>query len=312
MQIIDNLNLNFNNNNNISSVSSTHIVEQNKQKTCKKVAVIGCGYVGKAIASFWYQQGYIVTGTTTREKKVSELENIAQNPVVMIGDNLEAIEKVIEDQETLLVSIAPISDRKVDAEVYAQTYIPTVKNLVTVLNNNSTVKQVIYLSSSSVYGDKKGEWVDETSSLDTNSDYGKVLIEVEDIILGLNQKDIKVCLLRLGGIYGPGRELDKRIGRIAGKTLPGNGENFASWIHLEDIVKGIEFVNDKGCHGIYNLVNDVKLNSKELCDLICNRQELEQVYWDTNLHPFSSFNARVDNSKIKKEGYQFIYGNTIV
>lgn len=310
MQITDNLNLNFNNN--ISSVFSTHIREQNKQKMCKKVAVIGCGYVGKAIASVWYEQGYIVTGTTTREKKISELENITHNPVVMMGDNFEAIEKVTEDQETLLVSIAPISDRKVDAEVYAQTYISTAKNLVTVLNKNSTVKQLIYLSSSSVYGDKKGEWVDETSSLDTNSDYGKVLIEAEDIILGLNQKDIKVCLLRLGGIYGPGRELDKRIGRMAGKTLPGNGENFASWIHLEDVVKGIEFVHEKECHGIYNLVNDVKLNSKELCDLICNRQELEQVYWDANQHPFSSLNGRVDNSKIKKEGYQFVYGNTIV
>lgn len=278
----------------------------------KKVAVIGCGYVGKAVASYWYKKGYIVRGTTTRENKISELENIVHNPVVMMGDNLKAIEKVIEDRETLLVSIAPISDRQVEPEVYAQTYIPTAKNLVTVLNNNSTVKQVIYLSSGSVYGDKKGEWVDETSSLDTNSDYGQVLVAAEKIILGLNQKDIKVCLLRLGGIYGPGRELEKRIARIAGKTLAGNGESFVSWIHLEDIVKGIEFVHEKGCHGIYNLVNDLKLSSKELCDLICTRQQLDRVSWDTNKPAFSSLNARVDNSKIKKEGYQFIYGDTIV
>ncbi|NEQ39030.1 MAG: SDR family oxidoreductase [Okeania sp. SIO3I5] len=299
-------------NNNISSLSSEPIVKQNKEKRGKKVAVIGCGYVGKTVASYWYQQGYIVTGTTTRENKISELKNIAHNPVVMIGDNLKGVEKVIETQETILVSIAPISDRQVDAEVYAQTYIPTAKNLVTVLNNNSTVKQVIYLSSGSVYGDKKGEWVDETSSLDTNSDYSKVLVEAENIILGLNKEDIKVCLLRLGGIYGPGRELDKRIGRIAGKTLPGNGESRVSWIHLEDIVQGIEFVHEKGCHGIYNLVNDLKLSSKELCDLICERQQLDRVSWDTNKPAFSTLNAQVDNSKIKKEGYQFIYADTII
>ena len=137
-------------------------------------------------------------------------------------------------------------------------------------------------------------------------------MEAENIILGLKREDIKVCLLRLGGIYGPGRELNKRLGRMAGKTLPGNGENYVAWIHLEDIVKGIEFVQEKGCHGVYNLVNDMKLNSKELCDLICDRQQLERVYWDDSKPSFSSLNARVDNSKVKQEGYQFIYADTLI
>ncbi|MDJ0511261.1 MAG: SDR family oxidoreductase [Crocosphaera sp.] len=293
-------------------ISQSPMEQHNQPKIGKKVAVIGCGYVGKAVANYWYQQDYIVTGTTTRDEKITDLENITHNPLVVSGDNLEDIEKVIEAQETILVSIAPISDRQVSAEVYAQTYIPTAKNLVKILNNNSTVKQVIYLTSGSVYGDKKGAWVDETSSLDTDSDYGKVLVEAENIILGLNRENIKVCLLRLGGIYGPGRELDKRLGRMAGKTLSGNGENCVAWIHLEDIVKGIEFVHQKECHGVYNLVNDVKLNSKELCNLICDRQQLERVSWDTSKPSFSSLNARVDNSKIKQEGYQFIYGDILI
>ncbi len=196
MQIIDKQSLKPNNN-----TSQTLMTEQKQPNLGKKVAVIGCGYVGKAVASYWYQQGYIVTGTTTREEKVLELENITHNPIVMTGDNLEDIETVVRDQETILVSIAPISDRQVDAETYAQTYLPTAKNLVAALQKNTTVKQVIYISSGSVYGDKQGEWVDETSCLDTDSDYGQVLVEAENIILGLNREDIKVCLLRLGGIY---------------------------------------------------------------------------------------------------------------
>ena len=104
----------------------------------------------------------------------------------------------------------------------------------------------------------------------------------------------------------------RSLGRMAGKTLPGNRENYVAWIHLEDIVKGIEFVQEKGCHGVYNLVNDMKLNSKELCDLICDRQQLERVYWDDSKPSFSSLNARVDNSKIKQEGYQFIYADTLI
>ncbi|MGK7954581.1 MAG: SDR family oxidoreductase [Crocosphaera sp.] len=288
------------------------MTEQKHDHLVKKVAVIGCGYVGKAVAHYWYEKGYFVTGTTTREENILELKEITHNPIVMIGNDLGAIETVIKDQETILVSVAPISDRQVDSAAYAQTYLPTAKNLVTALENNSTVKQVIYLSSGSVYGDQKGEWVDETSPLDTDNEYSQVLIEAENIILGLHNTNIKVCLLRLGGIYGPRRELDKRIGRMTGKTLPGSGESWTGWIHLEDIVKGIEFVHEKGCQGVFNLVNDVKLTSKDLCDLICDRQKLERVTWDTSKPSFSALNARVDNSKIKQEGYQFIYPDTLI
>lgn len=288
------------------------MTEQQQQNLGKKVTVMGCGYVGKAVVSYWYKKGYYVTGTTTKEEKISDLETITHRPIVMRGDDLEAVEKVINNQETILVSIAPISDRQVDAEAYAQTYLPTAKNLVTALKNNSTVKQVIYLSSGSVYGNKKGEWVDETSPLDTETNYNKVLVEAEKIILGLNREDINVCVLRLGGIYGPGRELNKRIGRMAGQNLPGDGNNYVAWIHLDDIVSAVEFINKKGCEGIYNLVNDLKLTSKELCDLICDRQQLERVTWDESKPPFSALNARVDNSKIKEEGYQFIYADTLI
>ncbi len=280
--------------------------------TKEKVAIIGCGYVGKAVANYWYQQGYTVTGTTTREEKIADLKNITHQTIVMTGNNLQQVETVITDQDTILVSVAPISDRQVDAETYAQTYLPTARNLVTALKNNSTVQNVIYISSGSVYGDKKGEWVDENAPLDTEGDYGKVLVEAEQIILGINSQNIKACVLRLGGIYGPGRQLDKRLGRFAGKTLPGSGKNYSSWIHLEEVVNAVEFVRQKGCHGMYNLVNDLALTIQELSDLICDRQQLERISWDDSKPSFSSLNARLDNSKIKEKGYQFIYPNTII
>ena len=130
-------------------------------QTSDKVTVIGCGYVGKAIARYWYEKGYFVTGTTTREENVPKLD-ITHQTVVMTTDDLAAMEKLIADQDTIVVSVAPISDRPVDAPTYGKTYLPTAKNLVEALKSNSTVKQVIYISSGSVYGDKKGEWVDET------------------------------------------------------------------------------------------------------------------------------------------------------
>lgn len=280
-------------------------------KQSEKVAVIGCGYVGKAVANYWHQQGHFVTGTTTREENVLDLQKVTNQAIVMTGNDLESVKKVIENQDKVLVSIAPISDRQVSAEAYGNTYLPMAKNLVTALQDNFTVQQIIYLSSGSVYGNQNGEWVDENSTVDTKTDYGKVLVEAEQI-LGQIKKEVIVTILRLGGIYGTGRELDKRIGRLSGKTLPGNGENWISWIHLDDVVSAVDFVYENRCQGIYNVVNDVKLTSAELCNLICDRQNLERVIWDDSKPPFSEVNTKVDNSKIKAMGYQLIYGDKLI
>nr|MDJ0677569.1 NAD-dependent epimerase/dehydratase family protein [Calothrix sp. MO_167.B42] len=190
----------------------------------EKIAIVGCGYAGAAISRYWYQQkGHSVTSTTTRQERVTELKEIATQVAVMKGDNFQAVRSLLQNQDTVILSIAPISDRQVDAEIYRETYIPTANNLVAVLKETPSVKQLVYLSSCSVYGNKKGEWVDETSPVDTNGEYNQVLCEMEQLLLNSVSEEIKVSILRLGGIYGPKRELTKRFGRIAGKTIPGSG-----------------------------------------------------------------------------------------
>jgi nucleoside-diphosphate-sugar epimerase len=274
----------------------------------EKVAVIGCGYVGKAMARYWYSQGLEVTGTTTRAENRAELAEFTHKVEIMLGKDLDAVQRVLDGQETVFVSIAPISDRQVTPLAYRETYLPLAENLLTALATNPTVKQVIYLSSCAVYGNQKGAWVDETTALANLQDHGQVLAEVEARL----QEQKNLCIFRLGGIYGLGRELDKRLGKLAGKTMPSSGKNYTNWIHLEDIIGAGEFVRQQHCQGIYNLVNDTKLTSRELFNLICDRQGLERVHWDANQAPYTEVNVRVSNSKIKALGYQFIYPDTFI
>ena len=277
-----------------------------------KVAIIGCGYVGKALANYWHQQGYFVTATTTREERIADLQDFAAQIVVMNGNDAEAVQSVIQGQDIVVVSIAPISDRQVAAAVYRETYIPTVKNLVAALQQTTSVKQLIYLNSCSVYGNHHGEWVDEDFPVDTSSDYNQVLCEAEQLLLDSASEDVKICILRLGGIYGPERELTRRFGRIAGETLPGTGETFSSWIHLDDTVAAVAFVAQKRLGGIYNLVNDLNLTIRELGDLVCDRQDLPKIIWDDDKPSSRSLNARISNQKIKAAGYKLIHPETII
>ena len=279
----------------------------------KKRAIIGCGYVGTALASYWSQkQDHRVTVTTTRQERVGELEQLANQVVVMKGQDSQAVRSLLPEQDTIVLSIAPISDRQVSAEVYRQTYVPTAKNLVAALKNAPTVKQLIYLSSSSVYGDKKGEWVDETSPVETDGEYSQVLCETERILLDAASEDLKVTILRLGGIYGPKREMMRRFSRIAGKTIPGSGDTFTCWIHLDDIVGAVDFLCERRLGGIYNLVNDFNCTIRELCDRILDQQGLERAVWDTSQPNYRNLNARISNKKIKAAGYKLLHPETII
>lgn len=277
----------------------------------QKIAIIGCGYVGTAAAQYWCQQGYSVTATTTREKRVAELEEIATKVVVMKGEDSQAVKSLLQNRDTVVLSIAPISNKQVDAEAYRQTYIPTAKNLVAALKENKSVKQLIYLSSVSVYGNKNGEWVDETSPVDADSEYNQVLYEAEQLLLSASE-DVKITVLRLGGIYGEGRELIKRFARLAGKNIDGSGETFTSWIHLEDVIAAMDYISQRRLGGIYNLVNDFDMTIRELSDEICKLGNLERILWDDTKPSYRSLNARISNKKIKAAGYKLIHPDTII
>ena len=229
----------------------------------------------------------------------------------MEGKDSQAMEALLHDRDTVVLSIAPISDCQVDAEVYRETYIPTAQNLVAALPKTHSVKQIFYLSSCSVYGNKQGNWVDETSSVDRQSEYNQVLSETEQLLLNIDE-NIKVSILRLGGIYGPERELTKRFGKLAGQTIPGSSKTYISWVHLDDIVAAIDYLRQRRLGGIYNLVNDFDLTVGELSDRIQDRQGLERIIWDDTQPGYRLLNARVSNQKIKATGYKLIHPKTIL
>ncbi len=276
-----------------------------------KVAIVGCGYVGTAVARHWYQhKGYHVTATTTTKERVSELEQVAQRVVVIKGDDENALRSVVQDQDIVLLSVAP--RRSFDANSYEQTYLRTAKNLVAALQQAATVKQLIYTGSYSVYGDKDGAWVDEDSPLTPANQNGEILADTEQVLLAASTQNFKVCILRLGGIYGPGRELTKIFNRAFGNTRPGTGEDFTNWIHLDDIVAGVNFAAVQQLQGIYNLVSDRPQAVRDLLARLSERHGLPKVMWNHLAQEVHPYTARVSNQKIKAAGYKFIHPEILV
>lgn len=264
------------------------------------VTILGCGYVGTAVAQCWKQQGLTVTATTTRSSRIAELQPIAHQIAVVRGNDEIALRTVLTDQQVVLLSLgAP------NADAYEATYLQTATTLVKVLQQLPTVQQVIYTGSYAVYGDRQGDWVTEDTPVLPANRNGEILAETEQILLSAARPDRSICIFRLGGIYGPGRELLKIFRRAAGTTRPGDGSDASNWVHLDDIVGAIEFARTHQLHGIYNLVQDQPTTTGELLRQLFATHQLPLVTWDASQTSTRPYNARVSNQKLRSAGYEF-------
>ncbi|MGI8503315.1 MAG: SDR family oxidoreductase [Hassallia sp.] len=271
------------------------------------IAIIGCGYVGYAIAQYWQQNSsFVVTATTTSPERVPALQSVAQNVVLVSGNDPQALQSVLENQDVVLLSVGAKS-----ANVYEETYMHTAINLVSLLRQIPSVRQLIYTGTYSVYGDRNGAWVSEETPVAPANCNGEILSQTEDALLSAESENLRVCILRFGGIYGANRELVKIFSRAPGTTRPGNGEDVTNWIHLDDIVGAIEFARQHNLQGIYNLVDDAHLTSRELLDSLFAKHNLPQVMWDYSVKSDRPYNAKVSNQKIKDAGYQLIHPQMI-
>ena len=187
----------------------------------------------------------------------------------------------------------------------------TARNLVTALENNQSVKQVIYTGSYGILGDKKGAWTDENAPVAPANENSKILVQTEEVLLSANSAKLKVCVLRLSGIYGPGRELIKIFRRSAGTTRPGKGTDYSNWVHLEDIVNGIELARLKQLVGIYHLNSDEILETREFFHRLFETYNLPPINWDTKVTSNRPYNLRLSNKKIKDAGLNLIYPQII-
>lgn len=267
-----------------------------------KITIIGCGYVGSAIAKLWYKAGHHLTVTTTTPEKVESLSEFAQEVAIVNGNDTNALQQIIQDRDVVLLSVGAKN-----RDNYQQAYLETASNVVEVIQKNSSIKQLIYTGSYAVLGDKKGAWTDETAEVSPANNNGEILCKTEQVLLSAESSELKVCILRLAGIYGVRRELIKIFRSWSGKIRPGTGEDYSNWVHLEDIVNGIEIARKQNLSGIYNLACDEPLQTREFLQRLFTTHNLDPITWDDSAESIRPYNTRLSNNKIKAAGLKLIY-----
>ncbi|MBM3208397.1 MAG: NAD-dependent epimerase/dehydratase family protein [Chlamydiae bacterium] len=265
--------------------------------------VLGCGYLGRMFLNARKEDKQSYIASTTSADKIQELKVFAGSVLQLNGNDLSYLESLIDSIDTILVAVAPGS-----AQSYEDVYLNTAQNLKKVLKK---VKKPLYLlcvSSTFVYEGIKGI-ADEDSPFVSTRDKAKILYETEKIYLSCQTKDIKVCVLRLGGIYGPGRELERRVEKICGKVLPGSPMEPTNHSHVIDVVSAAWYCIDHTIEGLINVVNDSHPSKGELYRNLCNQMRLASVEFDETKRPDHGCGCIVSNKKIKNLGFMFSYLN---
>ena len=268
-----------------------------------RTVIFGVGYIGSALLEYWKREGKRrLIATTTSVEKLQAFKQQADVVILARGDDKDTVRKALNSVEEIVISIAP-SQR----DSYKKTYLDTAKTFCTVLTQTNSLKHLVYLSSTSVYGDRNGEWVTEETDLDLKSENSKTLCDTEALYLQQASTRLLITVLRLGEIYGPSRSHASRVKRLAGASLPGNGNAFCNWVHQEDVVRAIDWVLKNQLSGVYNICSDDHPSKKELYDSIAMEIKAPQVTWNPTTVGAHSGNRKVSNEKIRETGFRFLH-----
>lgn len=191
-----------------------------------KVAIIGCGYAGRVLARRLIEHGNPVRASTTTETKLSSLASLGAEPVLVRADHKETLARTMKDAETVVFLAPPLK---------GQTAAELAKNLGE--SAPSGLKSFVYGSTTGVYGkqDDPNAWVDETTTPREPGERGKERIEIERALGGAG---LPLKIVRIAGIYGPGRTLRDAIRKES--LLLFEGGPPTSRIHVEDLARILE------------------------------------------------------------------------
>ena len=216
------------------------------------------------------------------------------------------IEERLGQADVILVSIAP--GTSVD---------PVLARYGRRLASIKRRQKILYLSTIGVYGDRGGEWVDETALPHSENERSKVRIHAEKAWLALAKDSAKtVHVLRLSGIYGPGRNPLVNLAEGKARRIVKPGQVF-NRIHVEDIARACAaLVAHEGPSDIWNVTDDEPAAPQDVVAYAAEMMGVapppEQDFATADMTPmarsFYSESKRCANRKIKDElGFEFAF-----
>jgi nucleoside-diphosphate-sugar epimerase len=205
------------------------------------LACLGLGYCAAHYVATFGKRFDRVIGTTRRSREAPDrVELIAFDGATASS----ALVARIEDSDALLISAPP-----------GEAGDPVLACLADPIARGRT-RNIVYLSTIGVYGDSGGAWVDEETPPKAGAQRSRARLAAEDAWRRLGAENGKaVAILRLAGIYGPGRNALVTLAEGTARRIAKPGQVF-NRIHVTDIARAIDACFAQGASGVFNLADD--------------------------------------------------------
>lgn len=219
-----------------------------------RILIIGCGYAGISVGKRLRELGHQVHGIRRSSAAETEMTSVGIAPIICDVTRPEQLHAIKPDFDWV---VNLVSSSKGGIDDYRAVYLEGTRNLIKWLAS-SPPKKFVYTSSTSVYGQNEGELVDESSPTIPTSENAQILLQVEKLLLeAVRSCDIPSVILRVSGIYGPGRgHLFQQFVRGEAR-LSVNSSRLLNMVHVDDLAGIIIAALEKGQPGaIYNATDD--------------------------------------------------------
>lgn len=187
--------------------------------------IIGCGYLGSRVALRWQAEGHpvhVVTRSAHRAEHLRSQGLIAHVADVLRPDSLAAL------PPARIVLYAVARGRAADVPIRT-LYVDGLRNVLAALD---PPEKFIYISSTGVYGHAAAQWIDEDTPCRPQRPGGRACLQAERL-LAAHRLASRAIVLRLAGIYGPGR-LPRSADLQAGRPIDAPAEGYLNLIHVDD------------------------------------------------------------------------------
>ena len=262
--------------------------------------VFGLGYSARALAADLMAQGWTVRGTTRSAEKQAELARQGIETAIFDGETPLADPAVLDDVTHLLASVPPGPDGDPVLRHHGDDLADRADNMT----------WAGYLSTTGVYGDRGGDWVDETATRTPATERGQRRVAAEDGWCALwRAAKLPVHLFRLAGIYGPGRNALETVRTGRARRIVKPGQVF-SRTHVTDIAAVLAASIARPNPGAaYNVCDDDPAPPQDVilhaCELLGVDPPPEIPFEEADLsdmaRSFYAESKKVSNARIKAE-----------
>jgi nucleoside-diphosphate-sugar epimerase len=193
--------------------------------------IFGCGYLGARVARLWQQRGEQVHAVTRSAETASQWRLEGLSPIVADVTQPASL-RDLPLADTVLYAVGHDSAA---GPTMREVYVEGLANVLAAIP--SGIERFIYISSTSVYGQTDGGWVNEDSPCEPRRENGRVCLQAETLLAhhSLGRRSVR---LRLAGLYGPGR-IPRAATLLAGEPIAAPQHGHLNLIHVDDAARGV-------------------------------------------------------------------------